>query len=71
MTTLKRPLKKDFCKSFSLDDSLVSYDAKAHAKALNLYIENLLMEFARIEEEARKQNTSTIIGICAEILDSQ
>lgn len=38
---MKRPLKKQFCKPFSLDSKFVCFDSKEYAKVLSKYADYL------------------------------
>ncbi len=36
---MKKPLKKEYCKPFSLDSTMHVFNSKAYSKALEKYIE--------------------------------
>ncbi len=39
---MKKPIKKDYCKPFSLDNTLQTFDSKKYSKDAELYIEHLI-----------------------------
>lgn len=64
---MKRPLKKEFSKPFSLNSNFVCYDSKQHAKALSEYIDYLEKTNAELLETliwcSKKLNEKDSIGL--------
>jgi len=50
---MKKPVKKDYCKAFSLDKSLMLFDSKKYARDAEAYIEYLEAQIKNLKKQKK------------------